>query len=88
MSTAFVVSIISAVVAVGSAVITALLSAREGRERITLQAELDRRQAVQRRQDERLDLMNRIRDPLLWRRSTSRAGSSISWLSDSSLYIS
>lgn len=60
------VSVISAVVAVGSAAITALLSAREGRERIKLQAEIDVQQATQRKRDEQLDLMSRIRDPLLW----------------------
>ena len=60
------VSIISAVVALGSAVITALVSARAGRQRLELQAEIDRQHAARLRLEERQDLMSRVRDPLLW----------------------
>jgi DNA-binding CsgD family transcriptional regulator len=60
------VSIISAVVALGSAVITALVSARAGRQRLELQAEIDQQQAVRLRREERQGLMSRVRDPLLW----------------------
>jgi DNA-binding CsgD family transcriptional regulator len=66
MSVEVTVSIIAAVVALGSAMITALLSARAGRQRLELQAEIDRQHAVRLRYEERQDLMSRVRDPLLW----------------------
>jgi DNA-binding CsgD family transcriptional regulator len=66
MDVGVTVSIISAVVALGGAVITALLSARAGRQRLELQAEIDRQNASRLRHEERQDLMSRVRDPLLW----------------------
>jgi len=66
MSVEVTVSIISAVVALGSAMITAVLSARAGRQRLELQAEIDRQHAARLRYEERQDLMSQVRDPLLW----------------------
>jgi hypothetical protein len=66
MSTELTVSLISAAVALGSAVLAALLSARAAKAQVELQAEIDRQQAVRRRKEDRQDLMNRIRDPVLW----------------------
>jgi DNA-binding CsgD family transcriptional regulator len=66
MNVGLVVSTISAIVALASAGITALLSARAARERLVFQAEIERQEAAHRKQEERQDLMNRIRDPLLW----------------------
>jgi hypothetical protein len=66
MNVGLVVSTISAIVALASAAITALLSARAARERLIFQTEIDRQEAARRKQEERQDLMNRIRDPLLW----------------------
>lgn len=66
MNIALVVSTISAIVALASAAITALLSAHAARERLVFQAEIERQEEAHRKQEERQDLMNRIRDPLLW----------------------
>jgi len=66
MSVEVTVSIIAAVVALGSAVITALLSARAGRQRLELQAGIDRKHAARLKYEERQDVMSRVRDPLLW----------------------
>jgi hypothetical protein len=66
MSIQLVVSSISAAVALGSALLAALLGARAARGQLELQAEIDRQQTVRRKQEERQDLMNRVRDPLLW----------------------
>ncbi len=55
MSVELTVSLISAVVALGSAALTALLGARVAEQ-----------QRARRKQEERLDLMNRVRDPVLW----------------------
>lgn len=66
MSIELAVSLISAAVALGSALLTALLGTRAARGQLELQAEIDRQQAARRQQEERQDLMNRIRDPVLW----------------------
>ena len=60
------VSLISATVALGSAVLTALLGAWAAKGRLQLQAEIEEQQAARVKQEERLDLMNRVRDPVLW----------------------
>ena len=59
------ISVISAVFALGSAAATALLGARANRQQIQLTAEIDRQAETRRKQDQREDLMSRIRDPLL-----------------------
>jgi DNA-binding CsgD family transcriptional regulator len=65
MSLALLVSIISAVVALGSALITAMLGARAGKQQLELTAEIERQGEARRRREQRDDLMSRIRDPLL-----------------------
>ncbi|MGD0555026.1 MAG: LuxR C-terminal-related transcriptional regulator [Streptosporangiaceae bacterium] len=59
------ISVISAVFAFGSAAATALLGARANRQQIQLTAEIERQAETRRKQDQREDLMSRIRDPLL-----------------------
>jgi hypothetical protein len=66
MSVELAVSLISAAVALASAVLTALLGARTAKERLQLQAEIEEQRAARVKQEERLDLMNRVRDPVLW----------------------
>jgi hypothetical protein len=66
MTVELTVSLISAAVALGSVVLTALLGARAAKERLQLQAEIEAQRAAQVKQEERLDLMNRVRDPVLW----------------------
>ena len=66
MSVELTVSLISAAVALGSAVLTALLGARAAKGRLQLQAEIEEQRAAQARQQERLNLMNHVRDPILW----------------------
>src|ERR1022692_3333966 len=66
MSIELVVSLISAAVALGSALLAALLGARAARGQLELQAEIERQQTASRKQEERQDLMNCIRDPVLW----------------------
>jgi hypothetical protein len=65
MSVGLTVSLISAVVALGSAVLTAVLGARAAKGRLQLQAEIDEQHEARRNQEERLSLMNRVRDPVL-----------------------
>ncbi len=60
------ISIVSAAVALASVVITAFLGARAGRQQLELQAGIDRQVETRRRQEQRDDVMGRIRDPLLW----------------------
>jgi hypothetical protein len=62
MNAGLVVSTIAAIAALASAAITALLSAHAARERLVLQAGIERQEAAHRNQQERQDLMNRIRD--------------------------
>jgi len=66
MSLELAVSLISAAVALVSIVLTALLGAWAAKGRLQLHAEIEEQQAARVRQEERLDLMNRVRDPLLW----------------------
>ena len=66
MSFELAVTLISAAVALGSALLTAVLGARASRGQLELQAEIDRQQMAHRKQEERQDLMSRIRDPVLW----------------------
>jgi hypothetical protein len=66
MSVELAVSLISAVVALGGAGLSALLSAQAAKGRMELQAEIDRQQAARTKQEDRQDLMNRVRDPVLW----------------------
>jgi hypothetical protein len=66
MSIELAVSLISAAVALVSIVLTALLGAWAAKGRLQLQAEIEEQQAARVKQEERLDLMNRVRDPLLW----------------------
>jgi len=66
MSIELAVSLISAAAALGSVVLTALLSARTAVGRVQLQAEIDEQRAARVKQEEHLDLMNRVRLPLLW----------------------
>jgi hypothetical protein len=65
MGLEFWISVISAVFAFGSAAVTALLGARANRQQIRLTAEIERQAETRRKQDQREDLMSRIRDPLL-----------------------
>src|SRR5262249_49808154 len=66
MSVELAVSLISAAVALGSVVLTALLGARAAKGRLQLQAEIEEQRTARVKQDERLDLMNRVRYPVLW----------------------
>jgi hypothetical protein len=66
MSVELAVSLISAAVALGSAAVTALLGARAAKERLQLQAEIEEQRAARAKQEERQNLMNRVRDPVLW----------------------
>ncbi len=66
MSVELAVSLISAAVALGSAALTALLGARAAKERLQLQAEIEEQRAARAKQEERQNLMNRVRDPVLW----------------------
>ncbi len=66
MSIELAVSLISAAVALSSAVLVAVLGARAARGQLELQAEIERQQAARRKQEERQDLMSGIRDPVLW----------------------
>jgi hypothetical protein len=66
MSVELAVSLISAVVALGSVGLSALLSAQASKGRMELQAEIDRQQAARRKHEDRQDLMSRVRDPVLW----------------------
>lgn len=66
MSVELAVSLISAAVALGSVVLTALLGARAAEGRLQLQAEIEEQRAARVKQEERLDLMKRVRDPVLW----------------------
>jgi hypothetical protein len=65
MSVELAISIISAIVALSSAVIAGLLGAKAGRQQLELRAEIEQQQEARRRREQREDLMNRIRDPLL-----------------------
>lgn len=66
LSVELAVSLISAAVALVSIVLTALLGAWAAKGRLQLQAEIEEQQAARVKQEERLDLMNRVRDPVLW----------------------
>lgn len=66
MSVGTAVPLISAAVAFASAVATALLGAQAAQRLVLLKAEIDSQQIASRKQEERQDLMNRIRDPVLW----------------------
>lgn len=66
MSIDLAVSLISAAAALGSVVLTALLGARTAEGRLQLQAEIEEQRATRVKQEDRLDLMNRVRLPLLW----------------------
>jgi hypothetical protein len=66
MSVELAVSLISAAVALGSVVLTALLGARAAEDRLQLQAEIEEQRSSRFKQEERHDLMNRVRDPMLW----------------------
>jgi DNA-binding CsgD family transcriptional regulator len=65
MSVELTISVVSAVVALASAIIAALLGARAGRQQLELRAEIEKQGEMRRRQEQREDLMSRIRDPLL-----------------------
>jgi len=66
MSIELAVALISGIVAVASAVLTAVLGSWAAKGRLQLQAEIERQQAMLHKHEERQDLMNRIRDPVLW----------------------
>ena len=66
MSVELAVSLISAVVALGSVVLTILLGARTAAGQMQLQAEIDQQRAAHAKQEDRQELMNRLRDPVLW----------------------
>jgi hypothetical protein len=66
MSVELAVSLISAAVALGSAVLTAILGARAAKGRLQLQAEIEEQRTSRAKQEERQNLMNRVRDPVLW----------------------
>jgi hypothetical protein len=66
MDVELTVSLISAAAALASVVLTALLGARTAEGRLELQAEIEEQRAVRAKQEDRLDLMNRVRLPLLW----------------------
>jgi hypothetical protein len=66
MSVELAVSLISAAVALGSVVLTAVLGARAAEGRLQLQAEIEEQRTARVKLEDRLDLMNRIRDPVLW----------------------
>lgn len=65
MNIGLAISIISAVVALSGALITAMLGARTEKQQLELRAEIDRQGEARRRLEQRQDLMSRIRDPLL-----------------------
>src|SRR5260370_7630396 len=66
MSVELAVSVISAVVALGSVLLTILLGARAAAGQMQLQAEIDQQRAARAKQEDRQELMNRLRDPVLW----------------------
>lgn len=66
MSIELTVSLIAAVVALGSAALTGVMSAWAAKGRLQLQAEIGQQQAARQKQEERQDLMSKIRDPVLW----------------------
>ncbi len=66
MSVELAVSLISAVVALGSVLLTILLGARAAAGQMQLQAEIDQQRAARAKQEDRQELMNRLRDPVLW----------------------
>jgi hypothetical protein len=59
------VSAVSAIVALGSALITAILGARATRQQLELTAEIEGQEVERRKREQREDLMSRIRDPFL-----------------------
>jgi len=66
MSVELAVSLISAAVALGSVVLTALLGTQATKGRLQLEAEVEGQRAARAKQEERQTLMNRVRDPVLW----------------------
>src|SRR5260370_18617133 len=66
MSVELAVSLISGVVALGSVLLTSLLGARAAAGQMKLQAEIDQQRAARAKQEDRQELMNRLRDPVLW----------------------
>ncbi len=66
MSVELAVSLISAFVALGSVLLTILLGARAAAGQMQLQAEIDQQRAARAKQEDRQELMNRLRDPVLW----------------------